>query len=193
MDAYAAALFGGLLKIYDDMEDIPVITQYKTAELMEIIKALIIASFTYASIHNMNFPLIIFIANSIHCLMTDHKALATDFYHAGIMIAFLLMIITFDVSEWNILSCIIIPLLILTGYVDHTLFPEEYSWGKIIGRTLFSIGLIVSLQLSIMVPFYDIIAFSISYCITSILIMTYTQYTEATSKVPSLNDISLQV
>lgn len=178
MNANIAVIFGVLLKVYDDMEDNPIIAQYCTPQIMEIIKALIIASLTYVSIYNMNVPIVMFIGNFIHYIMTDDLALSTDFYRANMIISLLLSLITYDVSAWSIILIITILYCIFSGYIDHILLPEEHSWKKIIGRAVFSIGLIISLPFSVYVIDRDIILFTIGYCMTSVLLMLYAQLNE---------------
>ena len=186
MNAYAAAVFGTLVKVYDDMEDNPVLLQYNTPQFMELVKALVIVSFTYVSIHNINFPIIIFIVHYINYLFIDNHSLATDFYHAGMFIAFLLSIITFDVSKLSMALINTIIYGIIGIYIDHALFSEEHSWTKIIWRTLCSIGLVISLQFSLFMPYYDMILFSTGYFITSVCMMTYAQCNETkSSKEPT--------
>jgi len=180
---FGAAVFGALLKVYDDMEDNPVLAQYNTPQLMEIVKTLIIASFTYASIYDMNLPLIIFIFNYLHYAISDNTALSTYFYHGGMIVAFLLSIITFDISTISVVTIIITILIcIMVGYMDNKLCPEEYSWKKIIFRTIYSIGIIVLLQFSV-VDYHTMITY-LSHFMTSILIMTYAQYNETKSPHP---------
>ena len=176
MDAnYAAAIFGGLIKVYDDTMDNPVIAQHSTPPFMEMVKVLIIASFTYASLHHMNLPIFIFITHYIHYLIADQESLATHFYYAGMIIAFVLSIITWDTSQLSVLLLVMIILFILGGYIDHRFFPEEYSWKKIIWRAMWSVELIVSMQFSIFEPCYSILFFCVGYFIVSVLTMTYAQ------------------
>ena len=175
----AAFVFGGLLKVYDDMEDIPVIAQHASSQLIEIVKAFIIASLTYVSIHNMNVPLLIFIAHLVHCLVIDDRVLVTDFYLAGMMITLCLFILTFDLSQWNT-TAIVIPLILFMvgGYMDHTFFPEEYSWKKIIWRALCGVSVLVALSFSICMPYCDIVSFFLGYCALSVVLMIYAQSSE---------------
>jgi|UniRef100_A0A6C0BGX8 hypothetical protein len=178
---YAAAVFGATLKIFDDMEDNPVLAQYSTPKLMELIKAFVIASLTYAAIYNMNFPIIIFIGDYLHCAMSDNTALSTDFYYAFMTISLLLSIITFDVDKLSVVLIISIIFFTLVAYVDHTLFPEEYSWKKIIWRAVSSIIYIILSQFTIFTPYYDIIFFYIGYLMLSAIMMTCAKYYETKS------------
>jgi len=181
----AAAVFGALLKVYDDIEDIPLIAQYATPHIIETLKALIIVSLTYVSLHDMNLPLIIFIAHFLHDVITDDHALSTDFYHAGMIVAFLLSIITFDLSTLDMTACgIVIILFLLGGYVDHKVFPEEYGWKKIVWRALCAITVLMLLPFTTCRVYHDILLFFLGYCILSVLLMTCAQWSE-TSKEPS--------
>ena len=176
----AAATFGGLLKLYDDIEDIPVIAKYASSQFMEIVKVLIIASFTYAAMHNIHLPIIIFIAHCLHYLIADRESIATDFYHAGMILALLLSIITFDVFTLNMELIVSIIGFTLYLYTDHTLFPEEYSWKKITWRLLWVIGLFLLLQFPVpmSMPYYDLMFFPLGYCMISVLLMTCAQWGE---------------
>jgi hypothetical protein len=185
---YAAILFGGLLKVYDDMVDNPIIAQYSTSNMMEIVKALIIASFTYASMHNMNLPIFIFMGEYLHCTISDDKANNTYFYHAGMMIALILSMITFDISKCSLILINNILLFMIVGHIDHTLFPEEYSWRKIIVRTFYVIFLMMALQLPIFAEHYDIFLFCSGYFMTSVLIMIYSQYNESNQTIEKYKD-----
>jgi hypothetical protein len=172
----AAATFGALLKVYDDMEDNPIIAQYGSSQIMEIIKVLIIASFTYASMDNMNLPIFIFIGEYLHSAVSDDKATSTEFYQAGMIVALVLSIITFDVSKLSILLVISIVGFILGGYIDHTLCPEEYSWKKIILRMFYIIMIIILGQIPIFIPYHNTLLFCAGYFTTSVLIMIYAQW-----------------
>jgi hypothetical protein len=184
MSANVAAIFGGLLKLYDDIEDIPLIAQYATPHIIETLKALIIVSLTYVSLHDMNLPLIIFIAHFLHDVITDDRALETTFYYAGMITLFILSIITFDLSKWDMTACsIVIIVFLLGGYMDHKVFPEEYSWKKIIWRALCAITVLMLLPFSTQVIYHDILLFFLGYCILSVLLMTCAQWSE-TSKEP---------
>jgi hypothetical protein len=181
----AAVAFGALLKVYDDIEDIPLIAQYATPHIIETLKALIIASLTYVSLHDMNLPLIIFIAHFLHDLIIDNHALETTFYYAGMITLFILSIITFDLSKWDMTACgIVIILFLLGGYVDHKVFPEEYGWKKIVWRALCAITVLMLLPFTTRVIYHNILLFFLGYCILSVLLMTCAQWSE-TSKEPS--------
>lgn len=198
MNTYGTAIFGALVKVYDDIEDNPVIAQYNTPKLMELIKALVIASFTYASINNMNLPLFTFIFHCFHYVISDDTSLSTNFYHAGMIIALLLSIITFDVAALNITTIVATILIcMMLAHIDHKLFPEEHSWKKIIGRTLTVIGLIILLQFQLAMIDVHTILFYLGYGMMSVCMMTFAQCSETESpkelketKEPSKEQVS---
>ena len=172
--------FGGLLKLYDDIEDIPAIAQYATPHMMETLKALIIVSLTYVSLHDMNIPLIIFVAHFLHDIITDDRALETDFYYAGMITLFILSIVTFDLSKWDMTACgVVILSFLLGGYMDHNIFPEEYSWKKIVWRALCAITVLMLLPFSTHVIYHDILLFFLGYCVLSVILMTCAQFHES--------------
>ena len=185
---YAAVVFGATMKLYDDMEDNPVLAQHSTPKLMELIKALMIASLTYASIHYMNFPIVLFIGLFLHDIMSDDTSLSTGFWHAFMIILLLLCIITFDISKLSMELIFSIIFFNVAAYLDHKLCPEEYSWKKIIWRTLGAIMYTILLQFPIFIPYYDILLFYSSYMMTSVLIMTYAKYNETKLSTESSKD-----
>jgi hypothetical protein len=172
----AAATFGALLKVYDDMEDNPIIAQYGSSQIMEIIKVLIIASFTYASMDNMNLPIFILIGEYLHSAVSDDKATSTEFYQAGMIVALVLSIITFDISHVSVILILTIIFFILGGYIDHTLCPEEYSWNKIILRIFYVIMIIILGEFPRFIPYYNTLLFCVGYFMTSVLLMIYAQW-----------------
>ena len=181
---YSAALFGGLLKLYDDIEDIPVNASYFSSQFMETLKVLIIASFTYASIHNMNLPFMIFIVHCLHYLLTDRESITTDFYHAGMILALLLCMVMFDASQLHMGLLFSIMGVTLHAYLDHIFFPEDYSWKKILWRTVSGILCIISLHFHICIPYDDILLYWLGYFTTSVLLMTHAQSSETNRNTP---------
>ena len=174
-----AFVCGGLLNVYNDMEDIPVIAQHASSQLIEIVKAHMIASLTYLSIHHMNVPLLICMAHLLHCLVIDDRVLVTDFYLAGMMTTLCLFILTFDLSQWNTTAIVVPLVLFMVGkYMDHTFFPESYSWKKILWRALCGVSVLVALSFSVCMPYCDVLSFFLGYCALSVVLMTYAQSSE---------------
>jgi|Laugresu1bdmlbsd_1035121.scaffolds.fasta_scaffold02663_3 hypothetical protein len=185
---YVGAAFGGLLKIYDDIVDIPEYANYSSPRILEIIKVLIISTLTYISIHNVNIPFIIFIFHLIHVIFVDKKALDTDFYFSGMVLSFILIFVALTSSELNFGAIPIIIASVLSLAFDHYFFPEEHSWKKIIERCIFAGCLIFSPQIvpavSNMINFdlntwmdYDVASIAAGYFCISIINMTYLEIT----------------
>ena len=147
LNTYVAAIFGGLLKIYDDIVDIPEYAIYSSPRILEIVKVLIISALTYISIHNVNIPFLLFTFHLIHVIFIDKNSLGTDFYFSGMILSFILIFISLESSD---LAFSVIPILLVslcTVLFDHYFFPEEHSWKKIIERCLIGGGLILSPQI----------------------------------------------
>lgn len=181
---YVSAAFGGLLKIYDDIVDIPEYANYSSPRILEIIKVLIISTLTYISIRNVNIPFIIFTFHLIHVMFVDKKALDTDFYFSGMVLSFILIFVALTSSDFNFGTIPIIFAPIISLSFDHYFFPEEHSWKKIIERCIFAGCLIFSPYIipivSNMVDFdlntwidYDAVSIAASYFVISIINMTY--------------------
>lgn len=174
---YVAILSGGLLKLYDDSNDIPIYGSTYSKAGLEILKGLIIATFTYVSINNMNVPFVVFIFIGLDQLFIDDTALNTDFYYSGMILTFILLLITFDPDHVTHLVWIPIILASIFGYIEHKLFPEDYSWKKIIARTLVVLGLVVSKDIAL--KYFidnDIICIAIGYFSFSVFNMLYLKY-----------------
>lgn len=150
-------------------------------------------SLTYVSMHNMNIPIIIFVAHFLHDIIIDNHALETDFYHAGMITLFILSIVTFDLSTLDMTACgVVIISFLLGGYMDHNVFPEEYSWKKIVWRALCAIIVLMLLPFSTRGIYHDILLFFLGYCILSVILMTCAQCSETPlSKENVSQDISI--
>jgi hypothetical protein len=169
-------IFGGLLKIYDDVTDIPAYSSLFTPQMMEIIKVFLIASFTYISMNNSVFPFIIYTFHGLHGVFVDEKALQDNFYRASMLLALLLCIITFSLSNltWSLLVVFILGAIMVT--FDHKICPEEHSLIKILWRSWVFIGMIVYITfISRYIDFIDrdIVIMSASYLFMSIINMIY--------------------
>ena len=174
----ASIIFGGLLKIYDDVTDIPGYSSLFTPQMIEIIKVFLIATFTYISTNNSLFPFIIYTFHGLHGVFVDEKALHDNFYRASMILALLLTIITFSLSNlsWSLLIVFILGAIMTT--FDHKICPEEHSLIKIIWRSFVFIGMIVYITfISRYIDFidHDIVIMSASYLFMSIINMSYAE------------------
>jgi hypothetical protein len=170
--------FGGLLKVYDDIIDIPTIATFCTPQLIEIIKVFIIASFTYVTMNNTNFILILFVMMEIHMAFSDHKCMKEIFYTAGRILSLVLCMLTFSFATLNWTVLLTTAGLSISSAFDHKLFPEDHSWKKIIYRLLCVIGIIFYInyiRTYIDTLDCDILLFSAGYLSLSIIIMTYVE------------------
>ena len=123
--------------------------------------------------NNMNIPLIIFIFSAIHTILTDSTSLNTDYYYAGMIITFILACITFYPSNVTYIIGTTIILALIGGFIEHNLFPENYSWKKIIARTICAISLFLSKDVLRHVVDYDLIWLGIGYFGMSVGNMLY--------------------
>jgi hypothetical protein len=176
-------LFGGLLKMYDDIYDITAYKEYFSELSIETIKCLIISMLTCISINNPVLPFIIFSL----CLITqcfDSKELNSPFYVSGMIILFLLIMITFTPSylSLNTLFCTLI--FLIGAYGDHKYFPEDHSINKIIWRSIALIILIVVVinpkniiyDESLFKIIYNCFLIFIGYFLISVINMIFIEY-----------------
>jgi hypothetical protein len=178
-------LFGGLLKIYDDIYDITVYKEYFSELSIETIKSLIICTLTYISINNPVLPFIIFNLCLIVQCFVDSNELNSPFYVSGMITLLFLVIITFTPSSYLSLNTLFFALICLMGaYGDHKYFPEEHSINKIISRFICSIILIVIVinlkniiyDESLFKIIYDSFLIFTGYMIISVINMTIVEY-----------------
>ena len=130
-------IFGALIKGYDDIFDNAQFHKLFSDMSVELIKTFTICIYTLISNTNINVPFIIFISH-IFFYIIDKKSLNNPFFVSGMLISVFLFIFNFNSNKdtFNIKRCVItIVALIIGGWIDHNLFPEESSIKKIIGRT----------------------------------------------------------
>ena len=191
-------LFGGLLKMYDDIYDITAYKEYFSELSIETIKCLIISMLTCISINNpvMPFNTCIMIL-IVQCF--DDKELNSPYYIAGLITSLFLIIITFTPSLYFSLNKIMYTLVFLIGtYIDHKYFPEDHSINKIIWRSLGAIFVIIAVIYlkmiivhddSLFKMVYDFLLFSIGYLIISLANMTFIEFNKKDESNNNIIDI----
>ena len=169
-------IFGALIKSYDDIFDNAQFHKLFSDMSVELIKTFTICIYTLISNINVNVPFIIFISH-IFFYIIDKKSLNNPFFVSGMLISVFLCIFNFNKDSFNIKRCVItIAVMIIGGWIDHILFPEESSIRKIIGRT-------TEVAVAFVLYFYfkdyfidELIVFSIGYGITSIANMSILEF-----------------
>ena len=183
----AAALFGTFLKLSDDIHDIETFKPYISETMNEFIKSFIFVLLTYLSVNNINFVFIILIGH-ILLQIEDKKCLDNPYFFSGIIVSTLLCICLFSYEKFSLPIIIInIFLIFVPAFIDHKLYPEDYSIQKIIGR---SVEAFMGLSMLIIIFIYpnnfvmkEILYFGFSYISTSVITMS-TQFTkEQLSKI----------
>ena len=168
---YISFIFGLLLKVYDDVIDNSVYKAYFSQHIITLIKIIMIVILIKISLVNGNIPFIILMTMIIHYILADNKCLDDIFWHLGLIVLGILVLYTFSLSnlKYNLYTII---LLVSILWADHKLFPEEYSWKKIIGRTIMVIGLLCLLEINQIFD-HDILWFCYGYMMTSVANMLY--------------------
>ena len=124
----------------------------------------------------MNFILILFVTMEIHMAFSDHKCMKEIFYTAGRILGLVLCMLTFSLSTLNWTVLLTIVGLSITSSFDHTVFPEDHSWKKIMYRLSCVVGIMIYIHYIrnyIDILDYDILLFSAGYLSLSVIIMTY--------------------
>jgi hypothetical protein len=183
----AAGLFGTFLKLSDDVLDIETFKPFISDILFEFIKGFIFVLLTYISSNNINVAFIIALGHLL-LQMEDKNCLNNPYFVSGMIITGFLCIFLFSYEIFSIKAIIVnVCLIFIPAYIDHKLFPEDFSIKKIIGRFYEFLVAVLSL---IFLTFYpqnfvikEFIYFGICYTFTSVLTMS-TQFTkEQLSKI----------
>lgn len=169
-------IFGALIKGYDDIFDNTQFHKLFSDMSIELIKTFTICIYTLISIKNVNIPFIIFISHILF-YMIDNESINNPFFISGMLISVFLCIFNFNRDSFNIKRGVItIATMIIAGWIDHILFPEESSIKKIIGRTA-EIGISFVLYSYFKEYFIDeLIVFTMGYGITSIVNMSILEF-----------------
>ncbi len=176
-------LFGGLLKIYDDIWDMDNFKNYFSSLSIETIKGLILILLTLISNNDINVPIIIFLGEAMLCLF-DKESLNSDFFKAGMIIAFILVLLVLPKSHFNLSATSITLLCMSFGAIfDHLTFPENSSLKKIIWRSLAVIIVILILFISNTLFIKPMFYFSLGYLLVSIFNMTLNEGIDLISKI----------
>jgi hypothetical protein len=177
----AAALFGSFLKLSDDVHDIDTFKPYISETLNEFIKSFIFVLLTYISVNNINFVFIILIGH-ILLQIEDKKCLNNPYFFSGIMVSTLLCIFLFSYEDFSLPKIIInIFIIFIPAFIDHKLYPEDYSIQKIIGRIFEAFMALCMILFTYIFPnnfiIKEILYFGFFYMTTSVLTMS-TQFTK---------------
>lgn len=167
----SAFLFGSLLKIADDIEDIPFYKSYITPIILELVKSLTYVFLTYVSVHNVNFPIVFFIGHVFLQYVND-KTLDNPMFYAGMICLAVLSVLCFNMNSADI-TIILATLAIVfpIAYVDNHLFPEDVSVRKIAGRLGAVITFILFYSFFVRILPVEFIMIEIGYCLTSVINM----------------------
>ncbi len=161
-------LFGSLLKMADDVEDIPYYKKRITPVLLELLKALTYVFLTYVSVHNVNFPIVFFIGH-VFLQYINEKTLDNPMFVAGMIALAVLSVLcynsqTFDIGAILLTLSVVFPI----AYVDNHFFPEDVSVRKICGRLGAVIAFLLFYSFFAKVLPVEFIMIEIGYSLTSV-------------------------
>ena len=145
-----ALLAGISCKLYDDLEDNPLLVSFKTPFIMELLKGFHYVFFTCVSLEESLFFYINFYVNYLHLLF--NKFAFTRPYEMSICFTYgvLFFIVTKGEMFLNFnfydLTCVS-GSFIFAG-VEHFLCPEELSVNKLIMRSILIISILLTLWVS---------------------------------------------
>ena len=168
---------GAILKVYDDIIDVPIYRSNFSDSTIETLKCLLIASMTYMAMNNMNVPFIVFIFMAVDQLFIDDKLLNTNFYNSGMVVTFILVLITFKPSDASHKLFFTLIIAFVGGFFEHTLFPEDYSVKKILIRVLAVIFFLIFNDMILQhIVDSDMVLLTVGYFTMSTINMIYLKY-----------------
>jgi hypothetical protein len=161
-------LFGSLLKMADDVEDIPYYKKRITPIGLELLRALMYVFLTYVSVHNVNFPIVFFIGDAFLQYINE-KTLDNPMFVAGMIALAVLSVLcynsqTFDIGAILLTLAVVFPI----AYMDNHFFPEDVSVRKICGRLGAVIAFLLFYSFFAKVLPVEFIMIEIGYSLTSV-------------------------
>jgi hypothetical protein len=170
---YIAILSGILAKLYDDLEDNSLLSQFKTPLLMEILKGLEYVSFTVISLAD---PLFLLILYFVACLnnVADKTAFIAP-YEKSLFFSYFLLFFVIDYSKINTLGMyeyVLLTILFL-GTIIETSSETEYSVSKFIVRLISGIILFSMSFLSMFSNLKSVLFYIFGYTFCSSIVQAY--------------------
>lgn len=175
MDAFFSLLFGGSMKVYDDLTDNNILT----GDLqLQVLKTIQVVSLTAISLRDFGFS-VFFLLINLAALFADPKAYIADNFYVSIMAAYpLLLLSSFPFREsLNSISILYIFSFVAYFAVEPYITPEEYSYKKFILRVISTIltgaGLVFAKRLDISPSFIKIGIACFAYIFVSSIFQFY--------------------
>ena len=174
---YILPILSGIFsKIYDDIEDNPFLSQFKTPFIMELLKGLEYVSFTVMSLADPLFLIIIYIVSLISNKV-DKDAFASP-YEKSLFFSYFLLFFIVDYSKINklgIYEYVALIMLFLGIYIEPST-TTEYSVSKMMGQILAIIILFPMAFLSMFSNLKTVFFYYTGYMLCSIIVQAYSLF-----------------
>lgn len=177
MSSLLALLAGIVIKLYDDLDDNNFLQQFRNNTLMEFIKGLHYIIFTSLSIEEPMFFIIQYLSNILHCF--GNKGAYSKPYDNSVLYSFLLLFIIIDYKKITsfclsdkLISIIFIMMFAIEPLISFSINPE-YSFIKMITRSVTMIIYIILNYFSISNTVKYITSYTIGYVFISVLVQFY--------------------
>jgi len=144
---FLSLLAGFSVKVYDDIEDNPLLRSFRNETLMEILKGIHYILFTAISIHEPLFFIMSCISNILNC-SANHEAYSKP-YERSVFFSFLILFFMIDYKKITtvcFMDKLLVMLMFSALYVEPPLMrmyfrDSEFSYQKMVIRTMTFIGL----------------------------------------------------
>ena len=182
MSSLLALLAGIVIKLYDDLDDNNFLQKFRNSTFMEFIKGLHYIIFTSLSIEEPMFFIIQYLSNILHCF--GNKGAYSKPYDNSVLYSFLLLFIIIDYKKITsfCLSDKLISIIFIMMFAIEPLISEpvigfyinpEYSFIKMITRSVTMILYIILNYFSISNTVKYITSYTIGYVFISVLVQYY--------------------
>jgi len=177
--SYLSFLGGISAKMYDDLNDNPLLHKFKHHTFMELLKGVHFISFTAISIHDPLFFIISYVANFLHYL--GNLEGYSDAYEHSLIYSFMLLFFILDYRKINhvnlidtlLMMSVCVILLIEPILMRYYFQNSEYSYQKMIIRILLCILTMFTYVMATSPTVQHLFTYFIGYGVFSVMVQYY--------------------
>jgi hypothetical protein len=163
-------LVGGFsAKLYDDIDDNPLLRKFRNKTFIEFLKGLHFISFTTVSIYEPLFFILSYLSNMVNCA-SNPIAYSKSYEHSlGYSFLLLFFIIDYQKIKWiGTIDMIMVVTMIIATFIEPIIMTQyfknsEFSFTKMIFRMLILNGMILFCLLSTSTVVQYFFAYFIGY------------------------------
>jgi len=173
-------LVGGFsAKLYDDIDDNPLLRKFRNKTFIEFLKGLHFISFTTVSIYEPLFFILSYLSNMANCA-SNPIAYSKSYEHSlGYSFLLLFFIIDYQKIKWiGTIDMIMVITMVIATFIEPIIMTQyfknsEFSFTKMIFRMLILNGMILFCLLSTSTVVQYFFAYFIGYFLCSSMVQYY--------------------